>query len=109
MSEILEVKTVAMARRMSLIKWKKVKVLSGRVFNELDSACGFCYLGRSRALSERDGKDSDNLPFIEKCDHCGVNKRCDKILKKGNNIEEKLTELIDKTITFLEDMDVTEK
>lgn len=104
-----EVKTVKIARGMSLVKWKRIKTFSSDLFNEFDSACGFCYLGRYRALSERDGEASDDLQFLVKCDHCGVDKRCDKILKKGNNLEEKLFELIDETITFLQDMDVTEK
>lgn len=100
MTKLPEVKTIAKARALSLIKWKKVRVLSGRVFNELDSACGFCYLGRGRATEKA---------HWDKCAHCGVDKQCEKILKKGNKLEEKLFELIDETITFLQDMDVTEK
>lgn len=102
MTELPEVKTVAKARGMSLVKWRKIHELASVLFNEIDSSCGFCQLGRYRAKGK-------GLTYVAKCDHCGVEKRCQKIMTEAGKLEEKLFELIDETITFLQDMDVTEK
>lgn len=96
-----EVKTVAMARRMSLIKWNRIRGFSRDLFNEIDTSCGFCNLARQLAEKEK-GR-------VEKCDHCQVDTRCHAIQDVSGDIEDKLMKMIEGTISFLEDMDVTEK
>lgn len=97
MTELPTVKTIAEAKKMSLKKWRKIHTMAIKLFNELDSACGFCYLGRDRATEKA---------HWDKCAHCGVDKQCEKILKKGNHLEEKLIDLIDKTILFIKNQEI---
>lgn len=94
-----DVKTVAKARRMSLIKWERVKAFSRDLINEIDKSCGFCEL-----MSYLAGEES-----LGRCDRCVVNERCQKIQKEASKIEEKLENMIKGTIQFLDEMDVTEK
>ena len=95
-----DVKTVATARRRSLIKWSRVKVFFTDLFNEIDTSCGFCDLGVYLSKKE-EGR--------ERCDNCVVVERCKMIQETSSNLEDKMTKLIEDTLEFLEDMDVKEK
>lgn len=94
-----DVKTVATARNMSLIKWNRAKGFNADLFNEIDKSCGFCDLGDYLGKPKK----------MWKCDVCPVRVRCSKIQGESSNLEEKMIELIDETIKFLEDMDVNPK
>jgi len=95
-----DVKTVATARRRSLIKWNRIKNFSRDLFNEIETSCGFCELGTY--LSKKD-------EIHGRCHSCGVKTRCEAILEVTKKMEITLEKMINETIQFLEDMDVKEK
>lgn len=98
-----EVKTVEQARNLSLSKWNKVKELHEKFFDEVDLNCGFCDLSKYRLKNK--GKDSK---AVMGCELCDVQERCLDIQREASNLETKTRRLINRTIKFLEDMDVIE-
>lgn len=92
------VETVATARRMSLTKREMIKSLFHDLFNGIYQSCGFCDLASYLAK-----------PRLRGCNQCVVSDRCHKIQREASKIEDMLTELIDSTIDFLQEMEVTEK
>lgn len=96
MSEPDPVDTVAQARDLSLKKWKRVRLYGNDLFNEIDVRCAFCMLGSSQS-----GK-------LNKCSDCVVRTRCNKIMSVMSDLHAKIDKVIDDTIIFLEEMDVSE-
>lgn len=81
--------TFEKARAMSLTKWGKVNELTSKLFSEIDSRCGFCYL-----VDEQTGTKFD-------CSKCLVTKYCDKVQKRMAEIHEELLDEIERTISFI--------
>jgi len=100
-----KVKTFEEARKLSLIKWNKVKYLSIELDNLIDTDCSFCeYSNFLFDIVEKRKANKLIIPSkIGSCEHCPVEKLCDKLIKEKDNHHVFMNfvyELIDK----LEDM-----
>lgn len=87
--------TLEKARALSLTKWLLVRDLTNKLFDAVDSHCGFCLY----RIQLTPGKLGD-------CDECLVQKKCNAIQANTSRIEENIRKLIDDALTFLTELKI---
>ena len=89
-----EIKTRAEAKKASIEKWEDILTRIGRLQNNVDTMCGFCYLAKSRQKKIR----------VFRCELCepDVRKLCDKYITEKRLITDPLFEAYQKTDTLLD-------
>ncbi len=84
-----KIDTLEKARAYSLSKWAEVRGLTTKLFDEIDTRCGFCYWVDTLTGGR----------FC--CSECLVHEYCDRLQRRMAELRAELIDEIDRTISFI--------